>query len=199
MLYTPSVPNSLPKPERFNSSEASPPSSPPSMSSIRQLVWLAISAIYTPFSLWNASTANDQICDLYRPKLTSFHREKWHKTAVNSLEWQVNTLERNSHMSVEWWGLERDKPRYHAWLCGKIQFVYIFPWEKKNNNEQFYKQTKFIFRLVLRQKGNTVNSKLGLPVSESKKRVIWYDEKASEPWSQIILSSLQALCSNTFK
>jgi len=144
MLYAPSVPNSLPKPERFNSSEASPPSSPPSMSSIRQLVWLAISAIYTPFSLWNASTANDQICDLYRPKFTSFHREKWHKTDVNSLEWQVNTLERNSHMSVEWWGLGRDKPRFHAWLCGKIQFVYISPREK-NTQKWTILQTNQIY------------------------------------------------------
>ena len=57
-------------------------------------------------------------------------------------------------------------------FAGKFGLFTFFPGEKIRKNEQFYKQTKFIFRLVLRQKGNTINFTLGLPVSESKKRVI---------------------------
>lgn len=51
MLYAPSAPYSLPKPDRFNNSEARPPSSPPSMSSIRQLVLLDITAVF--YAIWS--------------------------------------------------------------------------------------------------------------------------------------------------
>ena len=84
-------------------------------------------------------------------------------------------------------------------FAGKFGLFTFSPGKNILKNEQFYKQTKFIFRLVLRQKGNTINFNLGLPVSESKKRVIWHDAGASEAWSQVILGSLQALCSNNFK
>ena len=57
-------------------------------------------------------------------------------------------------------------------FAGKFGLFTFLPGKKIRKNEQFYKQTKFIFRLVLRQKGNTINFTLGLPVSESKKRVI---------------------------
>ena len=56
------------------------------------------------------------------------------------------------------------------WFIGvEVEQETSAPPPKKNPGSA---PAKFIFRLVLPQKSNTINFTLGLPVSESKKRVI---------------------------
>ena len=63
------------------------------------------------------------------------------------------------------------------WFIGvEVEQETSAPPPKKNPGSA---PAKFIFRLVLPQKSNTINFTLGLPVSESKKRVIWHDAGAS--------------------
>ena len=117
MLYAPSAPYSLPRPDRFSNSEARPPSSPPSMSSIRQLVLLDITAVFMPFGRWNTSSWNHWyhmgLYDPYTMKWARYLCEKSHNERQKLSRMTGQPAQKQlAHVPLIRWRLGRDFVRH---------------------------------------------------------------------------------------